>query len=221
MKILRYLLLLPAAIALYLLIAITCSFISVNNNASNPSIGIPIYLATNGLHTDFYLPTVTEHIDWKDYIEHQDFKSPYTLPPYMGFGWGDRGFYLETATWKDLTFKNAFKAIFLPSETLMHVTYLNGTPQVSERVKKLILTPQQYRALVAYIQKGFVQKDYPYEHLVDSGYGNKDTFYLGTGRFHLFRTCNVWVNKGLKEIGVKTALWTPFDKGILWHLKGV
>lgn len=219
MKFIRYLLLLPAVIILYLLVAIICSLIPVNNQAETPAMGIPIYLATNGLHTDFYLPTVTEHIDWKDFVKNESFKIPYERPAFIGFGWGDRGFYLETPTWRDLTFKNAFKAIFLPSETLMHVTYLNGIPQQSQRVKKLILSPQQYRDLVTYIQKGFVQKDYPYNHLAESAYGNKDTFYLGTGRFHLFRTCNVWVNRGLKEIGVKTALWTPFDKGILWHLE--
>ena len=40
----------------------------------------------------------------------------------MSFGWGDENFYLNTPTWNDLTFRNAFSALFLDSNTLIHLT---------------------------------------------------------------------------------------------------
>jgi len=38
------------------------------------------------------------------------------------------------------------------------------------------------------------------------------------GSFSCFKTCNTWTNQTLKKAEIKTAIWTPFDSGILKHL---
>jgi len=38
------------------------------------------------------------------------------------------------------------------------------------------------------------------------------------GSFSLIKTCNIWVNKALKETGVPTSVWSPFDFCILYYL---
>ena len=50
-------------------------------------------------------------------------------------------------------------------------------------------------------------------------YGPTDHFYEGTGKYHAFNTCNMWTNRVLKETGVRTAAWSPFTEGILYHLE--
>ena len=50
------------------------------------------------------------------------------------------------------------------------------------------------------------------------GYNSYDSFFEAKGSFSFYRTCNIWVNKALKVIGVKTSIWSPFDFGVLHHL---
>jgi len=49
-------------------------------------------------------------------------------------------------------------------------------------------------------------------------YGSNDAFYEAKGSFSCFKTCNTWTNQTLKKAEIKTAIWTPFDSGILKHL---
>ncbi len=51
--------------------------------------------------------------------------------------------------------------------------------------------------------------------LNNKGYSYNDDFYEALGSFSCFKTCNSWVNSGLKESDIKACLWTPFDFGLL------
>jgi hypothetical protein len=46
----------------------------------------------------------------------------------------------------------------------------------------------------------------------------KSSCYEAVGSYHAFNTCNLWTNRVFKQIGVKTALWSPFTKDIVYHL---
>jgi uncharacterized protein (TIGR02117 family) len=169
-----------------------------------------VYISSNGIHLDIVMP-----IDLVDPGTSEALKIPPSAK-YVSFGWGDRGFYLETPTWSDLKFSVAFNAVFLKSESAMHVDYrLNR----SERWTKLSLCPEQQHELMDYINQsfkidengGFLLIDYP-------GYNETDSFYEAKGSYNLVMTCNEWVNVGLKRIGVRTSVWSPFEFGVLHHL---
>lgn len=179
-----------------------------------PKINCPaedqIFITTNGVHLDIILPV--ENIDplFSEKLE--------ILPntKYVAFGWGDKQFYINTPEWKDLTFKTAFNALFLKSETAMHVTFYRNSYSTW---RKLQLCSSQIDTLNIYIENSF-QKDEKgsLQKIAVPGYYKTDTFYEANGSFSLFKTCNIWVNKALKETGVETSVWSPFDLGILRHL---
>jgi len=135
---------------------------------------------------------------------------------YVAFGWGDKQFYINTPEWKDLTIKTAFKALFLKSETAMHVTcYRNSFA----RWRKIKLCSSQLDSLNGYIEKSFQKNtNGSLQKIAVSGYNETDAFYAAKGSFSLFKTCNIWVNKALKVSGVETSVWSPFDLGVLYHL---
>ncbi|MDH5654622.1 MAG: DUF2459 domain-containing protein, partial [Spirochaetia bacterium] len=86
---------------------------------------------------------------------------------------------------------------------------------------KISISLEQYRILVQYIQSSF-QKDRngKFIRIPCCTYdGLNDNFYEAEGSYHLFYTCNSWTNEALKKIGVRAALWAPFDRAILYHLK--
>jgi uncharacterized protein (TIGR02117 family) len=207
-------------IVLYLLFAALLTVIPVNNSFVQPSEGIDVFIKTNGVHTDIVVPVKTDIIDWRTKIYTFHFKPAKYEFQYIAFGWGDKGFYLYTPTWADLKYSTAFKALFWLSTSAMHVTYYNHVPSVNEQTRKITISAEQYKNFVKYISSSFLSVNNEFVPINCCHYdGVNDNFYEARGTYNLFRTCNGWSNEGLKKAGVKTALWAPFDKSVLYHLK--
>jgi len=215
---LRGLILLISLILIYLATAVVLTIIPAKHTEPAKE-GITIFIRTNGVHTDFVLPVDRSEIDWPQYFKLVDFKEVYD-PQYITFGWGDKGFYLETPEWSDLKASTAFKALFFLSSTAMHVSYLSEEPFVDKDCKKLVLSEYQYNKLIEYIISSFRKTNAGIPVLIPGkGYGDNDNFYEANGTYSFIKTCNTWLNNGLKQVGIKTAVWAPFSKCIFYHLQ--
>lgn len=204
---------------LYLLAAFSLSRISVAEEAGAAD-EVSIYLLTNGVHSDIVLPARTAQMDWNTFVPFSHTTSKDTLAQYLAFGWGDKGFYLQTPTWADLKFSTAFKATFALSTAAMHTTYYRDMYEGDDCVK-IMISRDQYARLVEYVKSGFQQDaDGRAMHIrTNANYGPTDAFYEGRGRYNLFYTCNTWTNNALKRCGQRACLWTAFDKGIFYHYR--
>ena len=120
----------------YLAVAFFCSRISVNEKNDSKSGDIVIFISTNGVHSDIIIPVHHPANDWSAFLSPSHCLVPQYNASYISFGWGDKGFYLDTPTWSDLTFSTAFKAAFGLSTSAMHVTWYEHIPTVSKSVKK-------------------------------------------------------------------------------------
>jgi len=50
-------------------------------------------------------------------------------------------------------------------------------------------------------------------------YKNNEDFYEAKGSYSPIKTCNTWVNNGLKQSGIKASYWTLLDYGLLHKYK--
>ena len=204
LKYLCYVLLMPI---LYVGVSLLLGSITTNKTQSEVFQNKYVYLTTNGVHLDIVIPV--KHLSKelrKGLIIDQSTN-------YLAFGWGDEKFYLNTPTWGDLTFRNAFGALFLNSSTLVHVTRYSKSRQKWVRVK---LSEVQLQKLNANIQNVFkLNASKSKQMLNGKGYNSKDDFYKAKGNYSIFKTCNSWVNTTFKQSDLKACLWTPFDFGLL------
>ncbi|GGH79812.1 hypothetical protein GCM10011379_49750 [Filimonas zeae] len=210
---------LVALLLLYLLSAFTLSRISTaREKDTRPEMAI--YILTNGVHTDLVVPVKSEYIDWSQYIPFSNTSSKDTTAQWLAFGWGDKGFYLETPTWADLKFGTAFKAAFRLSTSAVHATYYRMMSENKE-CRKIEISKAQYARLVAYIRNTLdtTAGGMPVYIPTTANYGKHDAFYEARGSYHLFHTCNTWANNGLKSCGQKACVWTIFDTGIFYQYK--
>lgn len=205
------------SIALYLTLVIITSLIPINADF-NETDGVKIYVKTNGVHTDICLPVVNEYVDWRGFIPIADFPDV-SKHNYVSVGWGDKGFFLDTPEWSDLTFGTAFSAAFLPSETAMHVAYLETEPVLSFNTKQKYVHPDKYQDLIRFIKSSFKTNGEKIDLIPGKGYWKNDNFYEARGSYHLFNTCNAWTNQALKIAGVRTAFLALFSDGIMRHLE--
>lgn len=214
--VLKFLLGFVVFVGLYLLTSFICKYITVNNDYAANEADIEVFVISNGVHADICLPLGEDKEFWTSYFDLNDFKTLQKQPTHISFGWGDKGFFLDTPEWSDLKFSTAFKALFIPSNTALHVSYVEETPQLSETTKSFKVTKQQLAIMKQYITS-YIKLESGKPVLIDCcRYPNvHDNFYDSKGSYHLFRTCNVWTNEVIQEAGVKTSVWTPFDTGIL------
>jgi uncharacterized protein (TIGR02117 family) len=202
-------------ILLYLLFAWLLPKIKLNSDYKPAQQGIEVFVSSNGVHTDFVVPTNTPLKDWRNDFLPNTFESVDTTYEYVSLGWGDKGFFLNTPTWADLKFSTAFKAAFFMSSTAMHVTYKKHKPKEGASCKKLLLTEAEYKKLIAYVYSSFQLKDNTVQLINHPGYNEFDNFYEANGTYSFLKTCNVWTGQGLNEIGAKVGCWTPFESALM------
>lgn len=203
----------------YVFLVFAVPYIPVNSNVKNTAEEISIYIKTNGVHTDIVVPIKTEIKDWSEKIKFSQIKSQDATMQFIGFGWGDKGFYLNTPEWSDLKFSTAFVAAFGIGSSAMHATFYK---QINENKScvKIKISKEEYQKLIVYIEDNFKLDVNGNPIWIDATtYGVNDSFYEAKGAYTLFYTCNTWANNGLKAINQKAALWTATDRGIFQHYR--
>ncbi|WP_410693886.1 TIGR02117 family protein [Chryseobacterium sp. SIMBA_038] len=220
LSILKILGVIVGIIVLYGLMAYLLPFIEVSAKDDGEKKEIPIYIYTNGVHTDIVMPVRNDMQDWSTKIPFANTKSKKTDYNYIGVGWGDKGFYLDTPTWADLKFSTAFKAAFWLGESAMHCTYYK-TMKEADDCKIIMISRSQYKKLVQFVDDKF-DKDQNGNFILiptNAVYSDNDAFYDAQGKYSFLYTCNTWSNDALKAAGQKAAFWTPTDSGIFQHYK--
>ncbi|WP_376746457.1 TIGR02117 family protein [Chryseobacterium gleum] len=207
-------------VIIYVILGLLIPYIPVSAKDDGQKKEVPIYIYTNGVHTDIVMPVKNDLQDWSRKIPFANTKSKKTDYQYIGIGWGDKGFYLDTPTWADLKFSTAVKAAFWLSDSAMHCTYYN-TMKEGEDCKMIMISRGQYENLVKYVEDKFDRDQNGNFILIPTNavYGDNDAFYDAKGTYSFLYTCNTWSNNALKAAGQKAALWTPTDFGIFQHYK--
>lgn len=207
-------------VALYVVLGLVLPLIEVSGEDDGQPKEIPIYIYTNGVHTDIVMPVKNDLQDWGAKVPFANTKSKSPDYNYIGIGWGDKGFYLDTPTWADLKASTAVKAAFWLSDSAMHCTYYK-TMKEGEDCKMMMISKDQYKNLVKFVEDKF-DRDQNGNFIViptDAVYDVNDAFYDAKGTYSFLYTCNTWANDALKAAGQKAALWTPSDFGIFRHYK--
>lgn len=212
-KIGKGLLILPLFVFSYLLAA--WIFASLPVNQVQPKGEITLFLVSNGVHTDVVMPLKNEIFDWTSVVNPVDTITDDANIAYVGLGWGERNFYLYTPEWKDLSVSNALGALSGLNRTLIHITYYAFEPMQDDYVVKFTVTSEQYQRLTKSLSESFKQEDGKTILLKGIHYQSNDAFYEAKGRYHLFNTCNTWLNDRLVESGLKGVYWTPFSSPLL------
>ena len=202
-------------VALYLVVALVLSRIPVAKAEPQAPADVTVFLHSNGVHTDIVLPIKTSQVDWSQALPFANIPSQDSTMRYIAFGWGDKGFYLDTPTWADLKFRTAFVAAFWLGSAAMHTTYFHRLAPGPETIE-LHLSHAEYARLIAYIQASFrLDAAGRVQHIAGHSYGRDDAFYEAHRVYSFLYTCNTWTNNALKASGQRACLWTPSDKGIL------
>lgn len=208
-----------AFFVLYIIVALILPRFSVNSEDENPKKDVAIYIKSNGVHTDIVVPIKTEYKDWSEKLKFEHIPSKDSTMQFVGIGWGDKGFYLNTPEWSDLKFSTAFNAAFYLGTSAMHATFYKQIKE-NENCIKINISKEEYANLIKYIEDSFQLDANANPILINATtYGQNDSFYEANRKYSLFYTCNTWANNALKSADQKAAVWSPTDTGIFRHYR--
>lgn len=186
----------------------------VNRGFTPDPEGVAVYVASSPVHTDLVVPIRRDEWDWSSRFPAESFPEPADWATHYAIGWGDRGFYLDTPTWNDLTVGTALKALFLPSGTVVHVQ-ASHDPARYEGYTRIDLSPEAYGELCEAIAGSLADDAQP---IAGDSYGDHDNFYPARGAYSALYTCNSWAGDKLKRAGVCVPMWTPLPGSTTWYL---
>ena len=185
---------------------------AIPRNASwrPPAQGVTIVVESNGIHTGFILPKLAAGVDWRDVARAGDLADPrYAAYDHVAIGWGERAFFLETPTWRQVRPGVLLGAAIGSDRTLLHVEHV-PLPAPSDDERRVTLRPDEYRRLAAFIRASLAGHAHAYR-----GYGPDDAFLDARGHYSARRTCNSWTGDALAAAGVRVGAWTPFPVTVM------
>ncbi len=126
-------------------------------------------------------------------------------PPgeFLEVGWGEREFYQS----RDPGLWLALRAALWPSSSVLHLVGFNGP--VTERfpyseIISINVDQDAMARLAQYISDAYERDTDGKIKRMGRGLYGDSRFFAANGKFHLFRTCNVWTARALNVAGCKT-----------------
>lgn len=206
----------------YQILIFLLSAIPVNKDFTPADNGIEIIVGTNNVHTEIIMPVETELYNWRELIPLEHFDGVDTSYQYIALGWGDKGFYINTPTWEDLTLGIGLNALLLPSEAAIHVTLIPTPPRDSPNYVSVRITENQYQRLLNYILPYFRLDDNgEVIPIPDAAFLYNENYFEALDQYTFLNTSNNWTNRALKKTGIRTALWSPLDAPIMIQLQNI
>lgn len=146
--------------------------------------------------------------------DYNDFK-------FIEIGWGDKDFYMAEKE----TFWITFKAGMLPTKSVLHVTALMNNPEKHYKGLEMViinLRKDDFKNLIQYFNKSFALDTNKNNIKLKDGLKENSLFYLSKEKYHIFKTCNAWIARGLKRAGVPVhPFYALTSKNVMKQLKKV
>lgn len=197
----------------YLLLTLFGGLLPANRHwqpASEPTVAA--YLSSSRLHVNYVFPIEHPLMDWRTLFPFEYFPAVDSSYTHIAISYGDLEFFYATPGWEGLSARGIVSALFRPTRPALHVEYLREVPNERLYYQRLLLRTEEYQLLIEYLRQTIAVAQPAAD--ARGGYGTTDNFFPVPGRYHVFNTCNNWINRGLKRAGVKTAVWSPLVWGI-------
>lgn len=170
---------------------------------------IEVHLLSGPIHYDFLLPIDETSKAAFAFAEVDRFAAA----EWIIVGWGSRGFYTSTKSYADLSGSVIWQAA-IGDNSVLRVDVAGHLPP-DLPYETLHLTADEYALLMGSIV-GDLAGD---RAIAGASLSGNDQFFEAKGRFHLLRTCNVWVAEKMRDAGLAFGRWTPLPVSVTWSAR--
>lgn len=146
-------------------------------------------------------------------------KNEFTQYRFLEISWGDAEFF----TAENPTFLQGFKAIMYPTKSVLLVDAFNESPHKiyqKESLIKICLSEKSFIELIKYLNNSFAFNEDEKRPIPYIKYSPSRCYFLSNEKYHLFKTCNIWTAKALKQSGIHVKpAFSIFPNMLFYQLK--
>lgn len=197
------------AVALYLLAALAGAVLP--NGAPVPPEGTDVYrvgIVLGPIHADLLIPLTPALRQDFSFADSAGIPVQNPRAEWLLVGWGAQEFYTTVGRYSDVTARAVWRGVTGDASVIR--VEVAGRINDFTGIDLLALTPDQFDALTAATLNSFARgPDGNPVSLAHPGFSGTDGFFAAKDRFHLFRTCNVWLSDLLAKARVPFGRWTP------------
>lgn len=171
-----------------------------------------IYVVVHGWHAGVAI--AREDIAtpvWPEALEFSD-------ADYIEAGWGDRDYYPA----REFRLSFALRALFLRTPSVLHLVGIRDPVACfpARDILELRVARASVERLVDYVARSHARDEAGRGIVVAQGVYGGGRFYLSKESYHLFRTSNVWLARGLREAGIPVIPGLAFSStGLMSQLR--
>ena len=151
-----------------------------------------VYVIQDFWHTGLVFNVNDVNTDiWPEIERYQRFN-------YIDTGWGDEKFYQAEGN----PILLGARAILWPTQSALQVFAFNTPLRLAyskdSRILRIPVTREQLDDLTRFVVETYI-RDEQGNVIPSKVYGEARYYFLASGKYHLFRTCNTWVAQGFKQ----------------------
>lgn len=193
------------AIAVYLVAAVIGAFVPTRATQVAPDQDTTwIILIRGQIHYDILLPVDPQTRAQFEFVQDAGVPLDHVNARWLSVGWGSEAFYTTAGRYRDISAGAVLRAATGDAGVIRFEVY--GPLPPGPHFYPVQITMAQLDALRATIRADIAAHPAP---LGFGGYTPTDAFFPAAGRFHVFRTCNVWIGRKLATAGLTFGAWTP------------
>lgn len=191
---------------LWILIGVMLSSVSCAGSYRNTLNEIPpdssktIYVVEQGWHTGIVILKAAIPDSLLPERDH------FPGSAYLEFGWGDRDFYQNP----QFNLFQAFKALFWPTATVVHVRGIRQPPEayyVTSGLIRIKVSDRGFVQLCQFLHKSFARDTSRGSPVIGPGVYGNSLFFKGSSHYYFPKTCNVWTAEALTTAGLDFNPW--------------
>lgn len=208
-----------AALSVFLLLLVAALLPSRWGNKTQQSCKFKVCVVDMGIHSEIIIPVQNELFDWQTYLPLKEISKKHNPDyKYLGFGWGERDFYMNPPNQIHGQISGGLKALFWLNPSVIRVEGHQKLPQVV-KIKCFGVSKQGYLNLVSFIKNTFRLDNQGQRIRLRYDNPVNVSYYDAKGTYSIVRNCNNWTAEGLSSAEVNTPLWAGLSSAILWHLE--
>ncbi|HHP7230010.1 MAG TPA: DUF2459 domain-containing protein [Xenococcaceae cyanobacterium] len=189
------------------------------HNETQASCQYRVCVVNWGYHSDILISAQNAIFDWSNYLSINNEGINAFSDDYLGFGWGERTWYINPPTRLDRFIFQGLNAFFTPNQAVLRVQRYPSFPQYQE-IECVGVSRTNYLKLIEFIKQSF-QKDQSGKIVpVLNKPQENPIFYEAQGVYSLLNNSNHWTAKGLRIADINTPLWAGHSAAIMRILEG-
>jgi uncharacterized protein (TIGR02117 family) len=172
-----------------------------------------------GIHSEIIMPVQNKIFNWRTYLPFNEIsKKSNPDYKYLGFGWGERDFYMNPPSQIHLQLSAGLKALFWLNSSVIRVEGHQKLPQAI-KLKCFGVTQPGYLNVVKFIKNTFKLDNQGQKIRLSYDNPMNVSYFDAKGTYSIVRNCNNWTAEALRSAEVTTPLWAGLSSAILWHLE--